>query len=295
MAGARSQSPAGARPHLIPGMEPGSVTSSVAPPTPTIADLRFEHPTSVDLVIPVCNEERALGPCVERLSALCAAQSEFRVRLLVVDNGSSDATWEVLQELMSRHSQLAGLRLPERGRGRALVAAWSASQAELVAYTDVDLSTDLDALLPLLRAVSTGGAELATGSRLLPGSEVSRSRRRELLSRGYNLLLRGLLQLRVRDAQCGFKAGRRSSVQMLLPRVRDRGWFFDTELLVRAQWAGVELAEIPVRWVEDADSRVRVVPTILSDLVGIWRLWREAGREGRGALPLGAESQRPRV
>ncbi len=237
----------------------------------------------VEVVIPVYNEERALPRCVEQLSRLAERQSEFRIRLLVVDNGSRDRTWQVAQELRRSHPQLGLLRLQERGRGLALSRAWSESRADLLAYTDVDLSTDTASLLPLLRAVASGDAEIATGSRLLPGSEVARSLRRELLSRGYSLILRRLLGLRLRDAQCGFKAGRRDALQALLPQVRDRGWFFDTELLVRAQWARMALLELPVTWVEDRDSRVRILPTVVSDLRGVFRLWREAARRRQQA------------
>jgi putative flippase GtrA len=164
------------------------------------------------------------------------------------------------------------LRLAERGRGRALRAAWSASDARVVAYMDVDLSTDLRALLPLLAPLLSGHSELAIGTRLVRSARVVRGPERELISRSYNRLLRLALRARFSDAQCGFKAARTDAVRPLLDEVRDDGWFFDTELLVLAQRRGLRIHEVPVDWVDDPDSRVRIVATAIGDLRGVARL-----------------------
>ncbi len=159
------------------------------------------------------------------------------------------------------------------GRGGALRAAWLASDADLVSYMDVDLSTDLAGLPALLAPLRAGTADLAVGSRLLPGAQTTRGWKRELLSRGYNRLLHTVLGLRVADAQCGFKALTRAAARALVPRVRDEGWFFDTELLWLAQREGWRVAEIPVRWVDHPRSTVRLAATVVHDLCGVMRLW----------------------
>jgi hypothetical protein len=164
------------------------------------------------------------------------------------------------------------LVLPVPGRGGALRAAWMRSRADIVAYTDVDLSTDLDALFPLVAPLMSGHSDLAVGSRLAPGARTSRGTKRELISRAYNRLLRVVLRAPVRDAQCGFKAMNVASAQRILPAVHDDGWFFDTELIIRAKRAGMRVFEVPVDWVDDTDSRVKILRTSLDDLRGVARL-----------------------
>jgi putative flippase GtrA len=137
---------------------------------------------------------------------------------------------------------------------------------------DVDLSTHLDALLPLVAPLLSGHSQLAIGSRLAPGARVVRSLKREIISRAYNLLLHLVLGTRVSDAQCGFKAMRADAARQLLPTVQDQAWFFDTEVLVQAQRAGMRIHEVPVDWVDDPDTRVELIPTALEDLRGVWRL-----------------------
>ena len=158
------------------------------------------------------------------------------------------------------------------GRGRALRGIWSQSDAEVLAYMDVDLSTDLNALLPLVAPLLSGHSDLAIGTRLARGSRVIRGPKRELISRGYNMLLRTLMGARFSDARCGFKAIRRGQARALLPLTKDSGWFFDTELLVLAERAGLRIHEIPVNWVDDLDSRVDIIATALADLRGMARL-----------------------
>ncbi|XAN42465.1 dolichyl-phosphate beta-glucosyltransferase [Micromonospora schwarzwaldensis] len=237
----------------------------------------------LDVVVPVYNEEVDLGPCVRRLHAYLTAQFPYPFRITVADNASSDGTLALAEALAAELPEVAVLHLAEKGRGRALRAAWSASPAPVLAYLDVDLSTDLAALPPLVAPLLSGHSDLAIGTRLARTSRVVRGARREVISRGYNLLLRGTLAVRFSDAQCGFKAIRADVAAELLPLVQDTGWFFDTELLVLAQRAGLRIHEVPVDWVDDPDSRVDVVATALADLRGIGRLGRALLT---GALPL---------
>ncbi len=241
--------------------------------TRAVAATGAGHPV-LDVVVPVHNEETDLEPCVRRLHEHLGATFPYPFRITVADNASTDATLAVARRLAAELPEVAVLRLAEEGRGRALRAAWSASDAPVLAYLDVDLSTDLAALLPLVAPLLSGHSDLAIGTRLSRGSRVVRGVKRELISRGYNLLLRGTFAVRFSDAQCGFKAIRADVARELLPLVQDTGWFFDTELLVLAQRAGLRIHEVPVDWVDDPDSRVDVLATALADLRGIARLGR---------------------
>ncbi len=240
-----------------------------------------EPTPAVDIAVPVHNEEGDLERSVRRLHAYLAGRFPFPARITIVDNASTDATWAIAQRLAAEpDGGVRAMRLPEKGRGRALRTAWSASDAPVVAYMDVDLSTDLDALLPLVAPLLSGHSDVAIGSRLSPGSRVTRGPKREFISRAYNLLLRTVLRVRFRDAQCGFKAVRTPVAGRLLPAIEDQAWFFDTELLVLAERTGLRIHEVPVDWLDDPDSRVDIRSTAAADLRGIARLLRSrlAGR-----------------
>jgi glycosyltransferase involved in cell wall biosynthesis len=239
-----------------------------------------QEPPQVEIVIPVHNEARVLEANVTRLHQYLCDRFPASWRISIADNASDDGTWLVAQSLCARHPRVRAVHLDQKGRGGALKAVWSTSDAEVVAYMDADLSTDLDALLPLVAPVLSGHSELAIGSRLAPGARVVRGPKRELISRAYNVLLHLALRSRFRDAQCGFKAVRGDVARLLLPEVEDDGWFFDTELLVAAQRRGLRIAEVPVDWVDDPDSRVHIVSTAIEDLRGVWRLARPSRRAG---------------
>jgi glycosyltransferase involved in cell wall biosynthesis/putative flippase GtrA len=226
----------------------------------------------VDIVVPVRNEERDLAPSVRRLAGYLSEGFPFSARITIADNGSTDATWAIAAQLARELPQVRAVRMELPGRGRALRAIWSQSEAEVLAYMDVDLSTDLNALLPLVAPLLSGHSDVAIGTRLARGSRVIRGPKREIISRGYNLLLRTLMGARFSDAQCGFKAIRRDQARELLPLTQDTGWFFDTELLVLAERAGLRIHEIPVDWIDDLDSRVDIIGTALADLRGMARL-----------------------
>nr|BFE64923.1 bifunctional glycosyltransferase family 2/GtrA family protein [Dactylosporangium thailandense] len=228
----------------------------------------------LDVVIPVYNEEADLGPCVRRLHRHLADSFPYAFRITVADNASTDATAAVARALSVELDGVEVLRLAEKGRGRALKQAWSASDAPVLAYMDVDLSTDLNALLPLVAPLLSGHSDVSIGTRLARGSRVVRGPKREFISRSYNRILRTTLSASFSDAQCGFKAIRREVAEQLLPLVEDTGWFFDTELLVLAQRAGLRIHEVPVDWIDDPDSRVDIVATAVADLKGIARLGR---------------------
>ena len=229
---------------------------------------------SVDLVVPVLNEAHVLEQSIHTLRAFMGDHIPYRWRLVVAENGSTDGTVGVAMRLAQDFDDVDVEVIGEPGRGRALRQTWSRSAADIVAYTDVDLSTDLEALPRLLDALVKEGCDLAVGSRLAPASRTTRSLRREVVSRCYNFLLRRALKVRFSDAQTGFKAVTREVVSRVLPRVQDQGWFLDTELLVLSEAMGYKIADIPVTWKEDDDSRVRIIQTAWDDLCGVIRLRR---------------------
>jgi len=229
-------------------------------------------PMDVEVVVPVYNESAQLAARVTELRSFLDESFPFRALVTIVDNASTDDTMRVAGTLAETVPGVAAMHLPRKGRGYALRAAWSTSSAPVVAYMDVDLSTSLPALLPLVAPLLSGHRDVAIGSRLAPGAHVVRGPKRELISRAYNLLLKTTLRGHFSDAQCGFKAMRRDAAQKLLPLVEDDEWFFDTELLVTAERLGLRIGEVPVDWVDDPDSRVHIVSTALDDLRGVRRL-----------------------
>jgi putative flippase GtrA len=229
-------------------------------------------PLDVEIVVPVYNEAAHLAERISELRTFLDTSFPFRTLVTVVDNASTDRTFEVATDLANSMPGVAAMHLARKGRGHALRTAWSTSSAPVVAYMDVDLSTSLTALLPLVAPLLSGHRDVAIGSRLARGAHVVRGPKRELISRAYNLVLRCFLRGRFSDAQCGFKALRADAARQLLPLVEDDAWFFDTELLVTAQRLGLRISEVPVDWVDDPDSRVQIVRTALDDLRGVWRM-----------------------
>ena len=246
------------------------MTSTV--PSPRTAR-RATRTLDVEVVVPVFNEQAALERSIRRLHRFLADEFPFSWRIVIADNASTDETPEIAARLARTLPGVQSLRLERKGRGRALRAAWSTSEARVVAYMDVDLSTDLRGLLPLVAPLLSGHSDLAIGTRLAHGARVVRGPKRELISRGYNSILHAVLRARFSDAQCGFKAARTDALGAgLLDAVRDDGWFFDTELLVLAQRRGLRIHEVPVDWIDDPDTRVTLVRTALDDLRGVARL-----------------------
>jgi glycosyltransferase involved in cell wall biosynthesis len=257
-------------------MDPLLVTPRVDPgdavvPIPDIRTSQY----SVDVVIPVLNEAHVLAKSVSTVRAFLREHLPYESRVLIVDNGSTDGTDRVGQDLERRYQDVEYLQLAQRGRGRALRHAWSHSRADVVCYTDVDLSTELAALPILVDAILNQGYDLGTGSRLMKASRTTRSFKREVISRAYNVLIKAVLWTSFSDAQCGFKVVSRQVVDDIVPQIKDESWFFDTELLVLAEKRGYRIKDLPVQWIEDDDSRVKIVSTAWEDIKGVMRLrWR---------------------
>jgi glycosyltransferase involved in cell wall biosynthesis len=273
---------------------PGDAASTESTPSTSPSPLTG-HP-EVEIVIPVYNERHVLAASIRALHAHLKREHEFTFQLTIADNASTDGTLALAESLAGELAEVRVLHLEEKGRGRALRLAWGRSHADVVAYMDVDLSTDLAALSELLTPLLEGRGDIAIGSRLAPGSQVTRTIKRELISRAYNLLLHVALGAVFSDAQCGFKAGRREAIQALLPEVEDGAWFFDTELLHLAQRAKLAIHEVPVRWVEDPDSRVDILATAREDLRGVMRLRRHLGeRNSSREVQPGSEARPARA
>jgi glycosyltransferase involved in cell wall biosynthesis len=253
-------------------------TTTIEPPE---LEDRNRHAGRVDveIVIPVYNERLTLEASIRRLHGFLSRGFPLSWRLVIADNASTDGTLAIARRLSYELTNVEAMHLKAKGRGRALKRAWSEGDARVLCYMDVDLSTDLAALLPLVAPLHSGHSDVAIGSRLHPEARVRRSFKRELISRTYNRLLKLVLRARFSDAQCGFKAIRGDLAGQLLTLARDDEWFFDTELLVLAQRRGLRIHEVPVDWTEDRDSRVEIVPTAIADLKGVARLLRH--RDGR--------------
>ena len=239
--------------------------------------------TLVEIVIPVYNEEAQIEWSVTTLRAWLNDHFPYRWRITVADNASTDTTWAIAQKLTETYADVHAIHLDQKGRGRALKYVWQMSAADVVCYMDVDLSTDINALVPLVAPLVTGQSDIAIGSRLAKGAQIERQLSREVLSRGYNLMIRTAFGNPFSDAQCGFKACRTDVARRVLPFVQDTNWFFDTEMLLLARHNDLRIHEVPVRWVEDRDSRVNIRKTVMEDIRGLWRM-RQAFRRGEGNI-----------
>ncbi len=255
----------------------------------------------VEIVIPGYNEQAVLEKSVLALREFLVANFPYSWQITIADNASLDHTWEITQYLQETYPEVKAIHLDRKGRGRALRQAWMSSDAEVVSYMDVDLSTGLESFWPLVDSIISGEYEVATGSRLAKGAKVTRQWKRELTSRGYNLLIKLLFFHNFSDAQCGFKACRAETARQLLPMIENYEWFFDTELLLLAEHNHLPIFEVPVRWVEDLDSRVKIVKTALEDLKGLWRVrkefWRGEGRlvQSKGQEQVAAQPSEPKA
>ena len=229
----------------------------------------------IDIVVPVLNEEKILQKSITTLDEYMAKHLPYRYQITIADNGSQDKTPEIAKSLAEKHQSVQVVSLAERGRGRALKQVWQNSSADILAYMDVDLSTSLDDFLPMIQPLVAGEAGVAIGSRLMKDSKTSRGVKREFISRCYNRIIKWTSGTKFSDAQCGFKAIRRDVAAKFLPKIKDNEWFFDTELLIKTERAGVPIHEQPVTWIEDTDSRVKIVKTAVDDLKGLYRVNKE--------------------
>lgn len=228
------------------------------------------------VTIPVYNEERALPMSIPALHAfLDERMPEYDWRIEIADNASIDATPEVSRKLTDLFPRVRYLRLEQKGRGRALKRSWDASDEDICSYMDVDLSTNLESFPPMIDALAHRGYDIGTGSRLMKGANTERSFKREFISRTYNIMVKLMFFTRFSDAQCGFKAVTRQVIDTLLPKIEDNVWFFDSELLIIGEKCGFRIFDVPVKWIEDLDTRVKIFRTAMDDIKGLIRVRRK--------------------
>ena len=226
---------------------------------------------TVDVVVPVYNEERALPRNIVILADFLKANLRNPWQIIIADNASTDSTKSVSELLCERYAGINYLHVPQKGRGRALRAAWLDSTADIVSYMDVDLATDLSYFPQLVESLQEG-YHVAIGSRLSKGARVTRSLKREVVSRGYNLLIQSMFFTPFQDAQCGFKALTRQAAKAIVPNIKNNNWFFDTELLIIAAKRGYRIKQVPVKWDDDPASAVNIASTAADDVKGLFRL-----------------------
>ena len=229
--------------------------------------------SALDVIVPVFNEQKVLATSIKCLyEFLSNEMNQYNWSIVITDNGSTDDTQVIATALADRLPNVYYRRLNQKGKGAALRFGLSKSRADIITYMDVDLSTDLSFLPPLVKAIEDKH-NLAIGSRLLKDSVVTNQiKKRRLLSLIYNYLIRLLFSVNFRDAQCGFKAIDRKTADTLIPLVKDDSWFFDSELLILAQYCNYTICEIPVYWQDDPDSSVKIIPTVVGNLCGLLRL-----------------------
>jgi glycosyltransferase involved in cell wall biosynthesis len=229
---------------------------------------------SVDIVIPVLNEEKSLPICLEKILIYINDNNQYDWYIIIADNGSNDSTNIIASSYAEKYKNISLVTLSKRGRGRALKKAWLSSGSDVSMYMDVDLSTDLNFTTLLVDEIIKNNSDIAIGSRLHRESKVySRTLMREFTSRAYNLLIHMIFPFPgFKDAQCGFKAISKNIRKDILHKIKDNEWFFDTELLLLSKKYGYKISEIPVVWEDDPDTRVKVLSTALKDIKGLLRV-----------------------
>ena len=227
----------------------------------------------LDVVIPCLNEERILEKSINSLrDFLKQNMSQYDYNITIADNGSKDSTFEIAKKLSKKHPEVRVITLKKKGRGRALKKAWTMSDADILSYMDVDLSTDLKAFPAMIDAIANKSYHLGTGTRLTKNSETKRCFKREFISRIYNILVKLIVNTKFSDAQCGFKAVDKQTFIKLLPYLKDNEWFLDTEMMTIAEKTGHKIYEIPVLWIEDPDSRVNLIDTAIKYIRDLIRI-----------------------
>lgn len=267
--------------HANTGMQTSASFTNTAPTAANVLEIEYCGPmqqVDADIVIPVYNEQEQIADSVRTLMNFLRTSLPFgwafTWNIVIADNASTDATWDIARQLSHDYPRyVRAIHLNQKGRGRALKVAWNQSLAKVQAYMDVDLSTDIKFTPQLVNLILYGQSDVVIGSRLLDQSQVLRSAKREFISRTYNQMLQAWLGAEFSDAQCGFKAISRSARDVLLPKIVDNEWFFDTELLLQTQIQGLRLTELPVVWVEDAGSTVHIADTVIKDLRGMKRMY----------------------
>ena len=229
---------------------------------------------NVELIFPVLNEANSLRAQLEKVRGFVSKNLQYSFNITVVDNGSTDETKLVIKKMIKEKIVDKYIHLSERGRGRAIKTAVDKSKSEIVAYMDIDLSTDLKFLIPLIDSIYKYGYDISIGSRLSKGSKViGRKMIREITSRSYNFIIKLFFPFSgIDDMQCGFKAFKRTRINQIINNVSNDKWFFDTEFIIMARSENLKIDQIPVVWVDDPNTSVNILTTAIEDLIGLIKL-----------------------
>jgi len=227
----------------------------------------------VSVVLPAYNEAKDVELAVEQVNQ-ALKKADYTYEIVIAEDGSTDGTAELSDRLTQKYHFVRHIHREQRlGRGTALNNAFKHCGGEVLVYMDLDLATDLNALKPLVDAIAVEGFDVSTGSRMLPESKVERTLRRSISSKSYNFLVRRLLGSKVKDHQCGFKAFKKEAVLSLLGEVAATHWFWDTEILVRAQRHGFKVKEIPVEWTSGKGTKVNLAKDSWNMFWQVTTLW----------------------
>ena len=228
----------------------------------------------VELIFPVLNESKTLEKQLNKVKLHILKIVEYDFLITIVDNGSTDQTKVISEKLIKQKIVNKYLYLSQKGRGRAIKLAISKSKADIVSYMDIDLSTDLNYLKPLIESITKNKYDIAVGSRLSKGSNViGRKKIREFTSRSYNLLIKFFFPFsQIDDMQCGFKAFSRKKIAIALNLVTNTRWFFDTEIIIIARSLNLSIYQLPVKWTDDPNTSVNIISTAIEDIIGLIKL-----------------------
>jgi glycosyltransferase involved in cell wall biosynthesis len=236
----------------------------------------------VSIALPAYNEADKIEEAVNSIMKTLDGSSD-QYEIIIAEDGCSDETPQIAARLAEDNGNVIHMHSDTRlGRGEALTRAFKTSSGSILAYLDVDLATEMTHLRELIDAICIEGYDFATGSRMLPESEVKRSKKRNLMSSVFNALVRLMLGSKLRDHQCGFKAFRRESLFDILQHVESKHWFWDTETLVHAQLRGYRVKEIPVKWRSDGETKVATFKDTYRMISNILRLWWRLKTDGSG-------------
>jgi glycosyltransferase involved in cell wall biosynthesis len=227
----------------------------------------------ISAIIPAYNECRRIEKAINITRESLYALTPF-AEVIISEDGSSDGTYDIAAKLAEDNAETCLLHSDKRcGKGLALKRAIKAAKGDIICFMDADMATDMLYLPVLIDAIRVEEYDIAIASRLAPASNIERSKTRSIASKAYNTMVRLILRSRIYDHQCGFKAFKRSSILPILDQIKDDRWFWDTEMLVRAQFAGYKIKEIPVSWKEADSTQFNLIKDSYDMGMKIIKLW----------------------
>lgn len=206
------------------------------------------------IAIPCYNEEKIIKKNILILLEFCDQNLKQDFTIIIADNNSNDQTKQIIKGL--ENEKIKYIFIPRKGKGLAIETAWQSQDSDIYVFMDADLAADLNALPELIRQIKQG-YDICIGSRFHKLSKVKRGIIRKIFSHGYSFLFKIILNSKINDAPCGFKAINRKARQNILPQVRNKEWFFDSELLILAEKQNYKIKEIPIKWEEPKHRKSR--------------------------------------